>query len=43
MVTALGSATWSGKFARELRAANPGMTPLQEKRAKLGKVTAVVG
>lgn len=32
-----------GKIARELRAANTGMTPLQEKLAKLGKVIAVVG
>ena len=40
---AVGDDTEFGKIARELRAANTGMTPLQEKLAKLGKVIAVVG
>ena len=39
----MGDDTEFGKIARELRAANTGMTPLQEKLAKLGKVIAVVG
>lgn len=43
VVTAVGDDTEFGKIARELRAANTGMTPLQEKLAKLGKVIAVVG
>ncbi len=43
MVTAVGDDTEFGKIARELRAADTGMTPLQEKLAKLGKVIAVVG
>ena len=43
VVTAVGDDTDFGKIARELRAANTGMTPLQEKLAKLGKVIAVVG
>ena len=42
VVTAMGDDTEFGKIARELRAANTGMTPLQEKLAKLGKVIAVV-
>ena len=42
-LTAVGDDTEFGKIARELRAANTGMTPLQEKLAKLGKVIAVVG
>ena len=43
VVTAMGDDTKFGKIARELRAADTGMTPLQEKLAKLGKVIAVVG
>ena len=43
VVTAVGDDTEFGKIARELRAADTGMTPLQEKLAKLGKVIAVVG
>ncbi len=43
VVTAVGDDTEFGQIAPELRAANTGMTPLQEKLAKLGKVIAVVG
>ena len=43
VVTAVGDATQFGQIAREIQSAETGLTPLQEKLARLGKVITVIG